>query len=101
MPVDLLQGALHRPGVEAVGSTPYVEPSVAHAKRNIELVLDLVRRGVRFAYVPITWREEDQVSNARNWRVFSTGVAGLVRWRLGRAAPAAPEGRDYGVDRVA
>ena len=37
----LLQGALHRPGVEAVGSTPYVEPSVAHAKRNIELVLDL------------------------------------------------------------
>ncbi|KAI0632129.1 Metallo-dependent hydrolase [Trametes polyzona] len=37
----LLQSAVHRPGVEAVGSAPYVEPTIAHAKRNIDLVLDL------------------------------------------------------------
>lgn len=70
---------------------------------NFELVLDLVRRGVSFAYLPITWREEDQVSNARNWRVFSTGVANLVRWRLRRPVPehlAAPADAVYEVEEV-
>ncbi|PIL22531.1 hypothetical protein GSI_15220 [Ganoderma sinense ZZ0214-1] len=37
----LLQNAIRRHGVEAVGSTPYVEPSISHAKRNIELIFDL------------------------------------------------------------
>ena len=70
---------------------------------NFDLVLDLVARGVRFTYLPITWREVDQVSNARNWRVFRTGVTNLVRWRLGRPAPArlAPRrGAVYEVDEV-
>ncbi|PCH40093.1 Metallo-dependent hydrolase, partial [Wolfiporia cocos MD-104 SS10] len=37
----LLHGAAQREGVEAVGSAPYVEPTVLHAKRNIGLILDL------------------------------------------------------------
>ena len=37
----LLQNAIRRHGVEAVGSAPYVEASVSHAKRNIELIFDL------------------------------------------------------------
>ncbi|OSD07218.1 Metallo-dependent hydrolase, partial [Trametes coccinea BRFM310] len=37
----LLQSAARRPGVEAVGSAPYVEHTLAHAKRNIEHILDL------------------------------------------------------------
>ncbi|KAI8969640.1 Metallo-dependent hydrolase [Trametes punicea] len=37
----LFQSAAHRAGVEAVGSAPYVEPTIAHAKRNIEYVFDL------------------------------------------------------------
>lgn len=49
---------------------------------NYELILDLVRRKVNFAYVPITWREEDQVSNARNVSIFKTGLVNLYRWRF-------------------
>lgn len=51
---------------------------------NYELILDLVRRKVHFAYVPITWREEDQVSNARNVTIFKTALQNLVEWRFGK-----------------
>ncbi|KAI0754974.1 Metallo-dependent hydrolase [Daedaleopsis nitida] len=37
----LLQSAMRRHGVEAIGSAPYVEPTIQHAKRNIELIFDL------------------------------------------------------------
>lgn len=56
---------------------------------NYELILDLVRRRVAFRYLPITWREEDQASNARNVRVFTDGLAILARWRFGRDMQAA------------
>jgi glycosyltransferase involved in cell wall biosynthesis len=49
---------------------------------NYELILDLVRRKVTFAYLPITWREEDQVSNARNANIFKTALVNLWKWRL-------------------
>lgn len=67
---------------------------------NFELILDLVRRRVRFVYVPITWREEDQVTNARNWKVFRTALVNLARWRLGLSRPSAPEGQAYEWDEV-
>jgi hypothetical protein len=50
---------------------------------NFELLLDLIKRKVKFAYVPITWREEDQVSNARNFSIAKTAATNLLRWRLG------------------
>jgi dolichol-phosphate mannosyltransferase len=49
---------------------------------NFELILDLVKRRVTFAFFPITWREEDQVSNARNWNIFRTAIVNVVRWRV-------------------
>lgn len=49
---------------------------------NFELLLDLIRRRVHFTYVPITWEESDQVSNARNVSVFVTAVKVLIRWRI-------------------
>lgn len=52
---------------------------------NFELLLDLVERKVNFAYYPITWREEDQVSNARNWNIFYTALVNLAQWRLGKS----------------
>jgi len=52
---------------------------------NFELILDLVARKVNFAYVPITWREEDQVSNARNMNIFKTALKNLLDWK--RNAP--------------
>ncbi len=64
---------------------------------NYELTLDLVRRRVPFIYTPITWTESDQVSNARNVRIFVQAVRILTRWRLGREPNrgAAPAGRVY------
>jgi glycosyltransferase involved in cell wall biosynthesis len=50
---------------------------------NFELLLDLIKRRVRFAYVPITWREEDQVSNARNFNIAKTALINLLGWRFG------------------
>lgn len=49
---------------------------------NYELILDLIHRKVSFAYIPITWREEDQVSNARNYNIFKTALINLFRWRF-------------------
>lgn len=50
---------------------------------NFELLLDLIKRKARFAYLPITWREEDQVSNARNFNIAKTAGINLLRWRFG------------------
>lgn len=51
---------------------------------NYELLLNLIGRKIEFAYVPITWREEDQVSNARNFNIFKTALINLFNWRLGK-----------------
>lgn len=67
---------------------------------NYELILDLVARKVPFAFVPITWREEDQVSNARNWNIFRTALRNLALWRLGRQTTAPVADRDYEWDEV-
>jgi dolichol-phosphate mannosyltransferase len=63
---------------------------------NYELILDFVRRKVNFAYVPITWREEDQVSNARNMNIFKTALVNLFRWRFGmRESSTRKTSKDY------
>lgn len=62
---------------------------------NFELLLDLVKRKVNFAYHPITWREEDQVSNARNWNIFGTALKNLAQWRLGQSYEQTKTDADY------
>jgi dolichol-phosphate mannosyltransferase len=52
---------------------------------NYELLLDLIKRKVSFTYAPITWREEDQVTNARNWIIFRTALLNLLKWRFSSA----------------
>lgn len=49
---------------------------------NYELILDLVRRKVNFAFLPISWSEDDQISNARNFTIFKTAIINLLKWRL-------------------
>lgn len=49
---------------------------------NYELILDLTRRKIDFAFFPITWREEDQVTNARNFNIFNTALKNLASWRF-------------------
>lgn len=62
---------------------------------NYELLLDLVKRKVNFAYLPITWREEDQISNARNVYIFKTALINLLQWRFGKAYPQKQTPADY------
>lgn len=62
---------------------------------NYELILDLVRRRVRFTYLPITWSESDQVTNARNFKIFNEGLTILARWRLGRPTNEDQTVREY------
>jgi dolichol-phosphate mannosyltransferase len=51
---------------------------------NIDLLLDYFKKGTRIKFVPISWREEDQVSNARNFQVGKTAIRKLLRWRFNR-----------------
>ena len=62
---------------------------------NFELLLDLIKRKVNFAYHPITWREEDQVSNARNWNIFRTALVNLFQWRFGKIYNQTKTHADY------
>lgn len=65
---------------------------------NTELLLDLVRRGVSFSYLPITWREQDQASNARNFTIFRVALVNLLRWRIGLGPRTPPGELDYEFD---
>lgn len=62
---------------------------------NYELILDLIKRKVQFAFYPISWREEDQVTNARNLNIFSTAIKNLLSWRLGKKYRAIKKVSDY------
>lgn len=62
---------------------------------NFELLLDLIKRKVDFAYMPITWREEDQITNARNWNIFRTALVNLFQWRFGKRYSSTHTASDY------
>jgi len=46
---------------------------------NYELLLEMIDQKMKFEYVPITWRETDQISNAKNIRIFLSGIGILFR----------------------
>jgi len=64
---------------------------------NFELLLDLVDRQVDFSYCPISWREEDQVSNAKNFNVAFTGIKNVFNWKFNkkRFFKTGEEARNY------
>ncbi len=62
---------------------------------NIDLLLDYFSKKTPLLFVPITWREEDQVSNARNFNVGSTAVKKLFAWRFGNATRIDRKPSDY------
>lgn len=49
---------------------------------NFDLLLDYYRKHAKLVYVPITWSEEDQVSNARNFNIGKTAGLQLLKWRF-------------------
>ena len=51
---------------------------------NIDLLLDYFRKKTPIKFIPITWTEEDQVSNARNLSIGVTALKKLFYWRIGK-----------------
>ena len=62
---------------------------------NFELLLNLIKRKVNFTYIPITWREEDQVSNARNFTIAKIALLNLLQWRFGKTYTQTHTPSDY------
>lgn len=54
-----------------------------HPAFDVDLLLYYVRSRAKVKFVPITWREEDQVSNVKNLQIGLTVLGRLLRWRAG------------------
>ncbi len=52
---------------------------------NIDLLLDYFKKKTKLVNIPITWTEEDQVSNARNLTVGKTAIRKVLKWRFNKA----------------
>lgn len=52
---------------------------------NTEFLLGILTAKISFIFLPITWQEEDQSSNARNFRVAFGMLKALGAWLVGRA----------------
>jgi dolichol-phosphate mannosyltransferase len=50
---------------------------------NFDLLLYLYKIHAKIEFIPITWKEEDQISNARNFKVAKLAAQRLLKWRLG------------------
>ncbi|MDB5178155.1 MAG: dolichyl-phosphate mannose synthase [Patescibacteria group bacterium] len=50
---------------------------------NFDLLLDYYSKNTKLKFVPITWTEEDQVTNARNVAVGKRAIQQLLLWRFG------------------
>ncbi len=50
---------------------------------NFDLLLGFYTKHAKLVYLPITWSEEDQVSNARNFKIGKTAGLQLLKWRFG------------------
>ncbi|MFA6250448.1 MAG: glycosyltransferase family 2 protein [Candidatus Shapirobacteria bacterium] len=61
---------------------------------NVDLLLLMYRNRVKIKFVPITWKETDQISNAKIFKVGSIIIKSLIRWRLGIKNPLVPK-NDY------
>lgn len=59
---------------------------------NFDLLLYLYSTRAKIVFEPITWKEEDQVSNARNFKVAKLAFKRLMKWRFG-IPPNNPAGR--------
>ncbi len=49
---------------------------------NYDLLLSFIAKDLEFKYIPISWRESNQISNAKNFKVFVEALRILIRWRF-------------------
>ncbi|HIJ85748.1 MAG: glycosyltransferase [Magnetococcales bacterium] len=72
---------------------------------NMHLILSLQPLGVRYEYFPLTWREDDQVSNVKLFRVSKKTLSILMRFIVNKNSFVATDhstrsGSDYPSDIV-
>jgi len=65
---------------------------------NYELLLEMIDSDIPFEFIPIEWREVDQVSNAKNFSIFLAGIDILLRNKFHRRKFAPNTGRIYQID---
>lgn len=66
---------------------------------NYELLLEMIDTDMPFEFIPIEWKEVDQVSNARNFHVFSFGIYILLRNKFGKRKFSTHSDRIYQIHR--
>jgi hypothetical protein len=49
---------------------------------NVDLLLDYYRKKTKLKFIPISWSETDQVSNARNFKIGWMILKKLLAWRV-------------------
>lgn len=54
-----------------------------HPAFDVDLLLHYVQSRAKVKFVPITWKEEDQISNVKNLQIGLTVLGRLARWRSG------------------
>lgn len=62
---------------------------------NIDLLLDYYRKKTKLKFVPITWSQDDQVSNAQNIKVATTAIVKLLLWRVNKSKFKLHKPSDY------
>lgn len=71
-----------------------------HMTFNIDLLLDYYAKRSPLKFIPISWSETDQISNAKTFKVGWIALKALVRWRLGFAERYAPRPDGYSFAKV-
>ena len=67
---------------------------------NMDLLVSYFIQRAKLVFVPITWSESDQVSNAHNIEVGKNALKAVVAWRLGRPILHHPRLDGYAFDTV-
>jgi hypothetical protein len=65
---------------------------------NSELLLEMIDSDLPFEFIPIEWREVDQVSNAKNFSIFLAGIDILLRNKFHKRKFTPNNDRIYQID---
>jgi len=71
-----------------------------HIAFDVNIILTLIRRGLKFKFYPINWTEKDQVSNAGNISTALLVLSMLFKWRFGVENHSLQWKRDFKYDKI-
>jgi glycosyltransferase involved in cell wall biosynthesis len=67
---------------------------------NVDLLLDYYHKKTKLKFIPISWSETDQVSNARNFKIGWMILKKLFRWRVSSNVKYATGEIDYSFTQI-